>query len=158
MTCIRRGGSMGIKEMSSSPPNGGETTGDNRTISRQRQGRWYRKIQRQIPTISHRRAPRGYSRSPIRHPRRRQIQRRAWLLGGRKASRTRPPFKNNEWARLALRHIIDIAHKEGHDSIAIDGGNIVSRWATGGGGVNRLPPVSAGPLSKRWAAQIAMPK
>jgi hypothetical protein len=44
------------------------------------------------------------------------------------------PYKNNEWARLALRHIIDIAHKEHHDSIAIDGGDIVSRWATGGDG------------------------
>ena len=44
------------------------------------------------------------------------------------------PYKNNEWARLALRHIIDMAHKEGHDSIAIDGGDLVSRWATGGGG------------------------
>jgi hypothetical protein len=44
------------------------------------------------------------------------------------------PYKHNEWARLSLRHILDIAHKEGYDSIVLDGGDIVSRWATGGRG------------------------
>ena len=59
------------------------------------------------------------------------------------------PYKNNEWARLALRHMIDIAHKEGHDSIAIDGGDLVSRWATGGNGT----PIN-GPAMEKFYDEV----
>ena len=44
------------------------------------------------------------------------------------------PFKNNEWANLALKDIMDHAVKNGYDAVQFNNGELAKTYAAGGGG------------------------
>jgi hypothetical protein len=44
------------------------------------------------------------------------------------------PFKENEWADLALKHIVDYAAKNGYERISFTNGALAKKYAAGGGG------------------------
>jgi len=44
------------------------------------------------------------------------------------------PFKNNEWANLALKDIMDHALKNGYDAVTFNDGELAKMYAAGGGG------------------------
>lgn len=53
---------------------------------------------------------------------------------GQQSSVPDAPFKNNEWANLALKDIMDHALKNGYDAISFNNGALAKRYAAGGGG------------------------